>query len=338
MAFGKNIRNIEALENQEDSARSSHPDNHFEEVNGEERGNSNIEAPSQQYTLQPDYKRRNENNVPGEKQGNEKSPIERKSTVTVEKTTDSKTLPLCAILLIIGLVSAVIILIVCSVRNKGQQSKHEDERSTSNISVNDTKAYVETSESPDNDLITVTEVIDNSKEEIGKTEESEIIEDSREIEAPKPTEKSVSKVYIPSASGLTSSKAYDLYSSYITDEKLGPDWENSEVVRRAKANGEILNKIIAYGTIDGHPFKIKGVELENGRYFGRYINDDNGINLDVNGALDSKGNLVLKLGHKSETSYFFLQYYGFNFGEERYVGTWGKAEKSATLSVCIDFD
>ncbi len=59
----------------------------------------------------------------------------------------------------------------------------------------------------------------------------------------------------------------------------------------------------------------------------RYYNE-NGIKLDMNGLIDYNKDMVIRLGHGSETSYWILMHQGHG----RYVGTWGKKCKPSEVT------
>ncbi len=136
----------------------------------------------------------------------------------------------------------------------------------------------------------------------------------------------------PSASSLLSSDVYDNYSSYLTDETLGDDWTSNEVIRQAIEDNSIVFEIFATGSIKENPVKFYAVRLKDGRILGRYKHS-NGTKLDINGVEDCEGNMVLKLGHKSATSYWVLhKKYTEDGGKTTiYSGSWGKANSESNL-------
>lgn len=155
------------------------------------------------------------------------------------------------------------------------------------------------------------------------------------VEAPS-DQSEISKIYLPSVSAYTSSEAYNVYPSYITEEKFGDAWATSNVVQQAIVNGDVEYFVKGEGDIEGYPLSIDAVRLKNGRLYGRYHNDYNGVKLDINGAFDSNGDIIIKLGHKSETSYWILKSVGkTEDGSLQYKGTWGRKDKPTTLKIKI---
>ncbi len=156
------------------------------------------------------------------------------------------------------------------------------------------------------------------------------------VDDPEEFQEVTEKIFVPLAEYYNSSEAYEVYPSYITDEKIGEDWKSSNIVRNSVKAGEVNYYVSAFGDIEGYPLSFEAVRLKNNRLYGRYHNDYNGVKLDVNGIFDSDNNLVIKLGHKSETSYWVLMYCGTtDNGRYLYKGTWGKKNKSTSLRMRI---
>lgn len=151
-----------------------------------------------------------------------------------------------------------------------------------------------------------------------------------------PAADDITRVYLPNISHHTSSEAYDMYPAYVTDEKFGDSWATTSIVQDAARNGYVEYFVKGTGDIEGYPLSIDAVRLKDGRIYGRYHNDYNGVKLDINGAFDANEDLVIKLGHKSETSYWILKYEGRNDdGSLEYRGTWGGKNKETSLRLII---
>ncbi|MDE6537472.1 MAG: hypothetical protein K2M13_05480 [Muribaculaceae bacterium] len=288
-------------------------------------------------SLQPDYKTRRDTGDDKEKEritkevpADEKPAVKEKQQNKAQPSTESN-IPSWILFLCAGLVVVVIILTCFLLEKYSNEQTNSGVESRNNLSVVDSivdergsrQSYYEVEKSSDGNK--------DPKEELTSPAESKADEQTASESITKET--TSTKVHIPTASGLTSSEAYEIYPSYIPDERIGEKWQQSEVVRKAYMNGEVEARIEGYGTIDEGPFKIEGVKLKNGRLLGRYINQTNGVKLDMNGAYDSQGNLVIRLGHKSETSYFVLIYDDFYHGGDNYQGTWGKANKISYLRI-----
>lgn len=143
-------------------------------------------------------------------------------------------------------------------------------------------------------------------------------------------------IYLPLIDNYNSSQAYEVYPSYLTDEKMGEDWISMNLIQNAIHDNNITYYASGEGDIEGYPVSMRVARLKDGRVYGRYHNDYNGVKLDVNGAFDAHNNLVIKLGHKSETSYWILHYKGIiEDGHEIYEGTWGKSNKPSNLRLNI---
>ncbi len=150
-----------------------------------------------------------------------------------------------------------------------------------------------------------------------------------------PISEDLPKVYLPIAENHNSSEAYDIYPSYLTDEKMGDDWRSTDLIQNAIKNNSVAFYADGEGDIDGSSVNLQIACLNDGRLYGRYAHS-NGIKLDVNGAFDSKNNLVIKLGHQSETSYWVFHYKGTT--EDNilvYEGSWGKRNKPSNLRLRI---
>ena len=307
------------------------------ESEGQNDSEENLHGSITPITLQPDYKRRRDTGDDKEKESiakevpaHEKPAVKEEQQNKAQPSTESN-IPSWILFLCVGLVVVVIILGCFLLEKHSNEQTSSELESRNDLSIVDSivdergsrQSYYEIEKSSDNNK--------NPKEDLTPSAESKTDEQTAPESVTKET--TSTKVYIPSASGLTSSEAYDRYSSYIPDERIGEKWQQSEIVRKAYMNGEVEARIEGYGTIDGYPYQIEGVKLKNGRLLGRYLNETNGVKLDMNGAYDSQGNLVIRLGHKSETSYFVLIYDDFYHGGDNYQGTWGKANKISYLRI-----
>lgn len=155
------------------------------------------------------------------------------------------------------------------------------------------------------------------------------------VEAPS-EDSEVKRIYLPSVAKYTSSEAYDVYPAYISDEKFGDSWASVDVVQDALRNGNVECFIKGEGDIEGYPLSIDAVRLKDGHLYGRYHNDYNGVKLDINACFDSNDDLVIKLGHKSEMSYWILKFVGTcEDGRLQYRGTWGRKDKPTSLKIKI---
>ncbi len=95
--------------------------------------------------------------------------------------------------------------------------------------------------------------------------------------------------------------------------------------------GSTHKSLKATGAISSHNVTVRCWLTEEGEIHGRYHND-NGINLDLNGFIQSDGNLYIQLGHGSEKSEWRLHPVSDEIsGTYRYEGTWGKNNKSSYL-------
>lgn len=149
-------------------------------------------------------------------------------------------------------------------------------------------------------------------------------------------ETEVKRIYLPTVSKYTSSEAYDVYPAYVTEEKFGDSWATVDVVQDAVRNGMVECFVRGEGDIEGYPLSIDAVRLKDGRFYGRYHNDYNGVKLDINGGFDSNDDLIIKLGHKSETSYWVLKFVGTcEDGSLQYSGTWGRKDKPTSLKISL---
>ncbi len=287
-------------------------------------------------TLKPDYKTKRDTEKEEETERlTKEAPADEKPAVKGEQPNKTQPSPESDIpswiLFLCGGLVAVIILACCLYRKYNNEQTNSEFESSNDISIVDSIVDERGSRQSYYEVEKTSDINKDSKEELNPPAESKAYEQTASESVTKET--TSTKVYIPSASGLTASEAYDLYSSYIPDERIGEKWQQSEVVRKAYMNGEVEARIEGYGTIDGYPYQIEGVKLKNGRLLGRYLNQTNGVKLDMNGAYDSQGNLVIRLGHKSETSYFVLIYDDFYHGGDNYKGTWGKANKISYLRI-----
>lgn len=269
--------------------------------------------------LKPDYKRSKVKNT-GEKK--ERKPIERQPAVYVQKKNHSQGIPTWVLLFIGVIIVGGVILMIRSCGSDNSSKSSAMDNNIEDVTVADSAVSIGEVEPI---YLRDTVYITDPEMEEGDDDNQEMHDLA---------EQEFSQVYIPDATYNTSSDAYKIYPAYIPDEKIGEEWNSSAVIKRARSNGEIDYIVIGEGTIDGYPFSIKGVQLKNGRILGRYSNDYNGIKLDMNGAFDSNGNLIIRLGHKSETSYFVFDNLGYdNNGDCEYEGTWGKENRSATLTL-----
>ncbi len=105
--------------------------------------------------------------------------------------------------------------------------------------------------------------------------------------------------------------------------------------------GSTSTPLSAVGYIGENVVRVKCYITEDGELHGRYHNE-NGIDLDFNGYLDSEGVLRVQLGHDSEKSEWTLHYvkYGADVppGGMLYEGTWGRSNKASGLIFMIDGD
>ncbi len=134
----------------------------------------------------------------------------------------------------------------------------------------------------------------------------------------------------PQATGVivsgTSEEAYNSYPTEVTDYSIGDNWGDSDAVLNARSRSG-YKTFYGSGTISNHAVQVYGVIDNNGHVLGRYYNE-NGIKLDMNGLIDYNKDMVIKLGHGSETSYWILMHQG----NGRYVGTWGKKCKPSEVT------
>lgn len=117
------------------------------------------------------------------------------------------------------------------------------------------------------------------------------------------------------------------------DKRIGDDWDyySDDYLSRPGAK-----KISGEGYISKNSVAVEGVLLANGTIIGRYHNE-NGINLDMNGYVDSyTGDVKIKLGHNSETSYWTLHSQMSRGNAYQYSGTWGKNDKPSEMVFYID--
>lgn len=190
-------------------------------------------------------------------------------------------------------------------------------------------------------------VVEEAPAEVEVIEEAEdIVEDTavadtvaavaaEVVEAPV-AETEVKRIYLPAVSKYSSSEAYEVYPAYVTEEKFGDAWATVDVVQDAVRNGMVECFVRGEGDIEGYPLSIDAVRLKDGRLYGRYHNDYNGVKLDINGGFDSNDDLIIKLGHKSETSYWVLRFVGTcEDGSLQYRGTWGRKDKPTSLKISI---
>ena len=146
----------------------------------------------------------------------------------------------------------------------------------------------------------------------------------------------VKRFHVPSVAKYTSSHAYVVYPPYISDEKFGDSWASVDIVQDALRKELVECFIKGEGDIDGYPLSIDAVRMKDGHIYGRYHNDYNGVKLDINGCFDSNDDLVIKLGHKSEMSYWILKFVGTcEDGSLQYRGTWGRNDKPTSLKIKI---
>ncbi len=190
-------------------------------------------------------------------------------------------------------------------------------------------------------------VVEEAPDEVEVIEETdEIVEDTavfdtvvavaaEVVEAPG-VESEVERIYLPEVSKYTSSEAYHVYPAYVTEHRFGDSWATVDVVQDAIRNGMVECFVKGEGDIEGYPLSIDAVRLKDGRLFGRYRNDYNGVKLDINGAFDTNDDLVIKLGHKSEMSYWILKFVGTcEDGSLQYRGTWGRKDKPTSLIISV---
>lgn len=122
----------------------------------------------------------------------------------------------------------------------------------------------------------------------------------------------------------------ELASNSFPNVKHGSDQAFEQYVSALSRKGIAYDRKSGSGTIDGYPYSVEFVRISGDRVTGRYHNEYNGINLDLNGYYSDDGVLHFKLGHKNETSYMILRpVRGYN----AYSGYWGKVKKPATLTL-----
>ena len=156
------------------------------------------------------------------------------------------------------------------------------------------------------------------------------------IDVPSVEESDIRRIYLPDVSKYTSSEAYEVYPAYVTEHRFGDSWATVDVVQDAVRNGVVECFVKGEGDIEGYPLSIDAVRLKDGRLYGRYRNDYNGVKLDINGAFDTNDDLVIRLGHKSEMSYWVLKFVGTcEDGSLQYKGTWGRKEKPTSLKISV---
>lgn len=124
--------------------------------------------------------------------------------------------------------------------------------------------------------------------------------------------------------------ANEYATSSFPNFKHGSDQAFENYVSSLDRKGIVCTRESGRGTIDGSPYSVEFVKVSGGRLTGRYHNEYNGINLDLNGYYAQDGVLHFKLGHKNETSYMILRP---TRGHNSYTGYWGKSEKFATLTL-----
>ena len=220
----------------------------------------------------------------------------------------------CSCLLVLTIIAVITVGVIWLFRSCGSSDEsHKQDSRYSDSSVVDTVAVEET-------------VVDRPAYDSVETIEEAVDTVVGEDEA--------TRVYLPPVSGYTSSEAYDVYQAYVSDERFGDSWATVDVVQNAIKNDKVKCFVKGEGDIEGYPLSIDAVCLKDGRIYGRYHNDYNGVKLDLNGVFDSNGDLIMKLGHKSETSFWVLENVGRNDdGSIQYRGTWGRNDKPTSLSI-----
>lgn len=141
----------------------------------------------------------------------------------------------------------------------------------------------------------------------------------------------------PDASDIESMQAYDIYPDYMTDEPIGDNWCSSNVVSFARNEGLINYYMSAKGEINGYEVGFEAILASDNRIYGRYMHS-NGTKLDVNGVIDSYGNLIIKLGHGSATSYWVLKNRSSSDNCIGYDGTWGRKSLPSWLQITYHYD
>lgn len=139
-----------------------------------------------------------------------------------------------------------------------------------------------------------------------------------------------SREYTYDANALPiSGHAANKYPNY----KIGSDYSYELDELADRSTSRILR---GEGYISDHSVAIKAVLLPNGTIVGRYHNE-NGINLDANGYVDSyTGEVKIKLGHGSETSYWTLHPSLRTGAVYQYSGVWGKKNKPTEMTFELD--
>lgn len=156
-----------------------------------------------------------------------------------------------------------------------------------------------------------------------------VSEDESEEKAAEKTPENRSYTYSSDALPI-SGHAANKYPDY----NLGYDWEYEEKFEDMLARPS-TRRFVGEGYISKSNVSVEGVLLSNGQLIGRYHNE-NGINLDLNGYVDSyTGELKIKLGHKSETSYWTLAPMVKRGSDYHFTGTWGKASKPSDLTISL---
>lgn len=122
----------------------------------------------------------------------------------------------------------------------------------------------------------------------------------------------------------------ELASSSFPNVKHGSDQAFEKYVSSLDRNGVAYARRSGSGILDGSPYSVEFVIIPGERLTGRYHNEYNGLNLDLNGYYSDGGVLHFKLGHKNETSYMILRP---TRGRNSYTGYWGKSKKPSTLTL-----
>ncbi len=122
----------------------------------------------------------------------------------------------------------------------------------------------------------------------------------------------------------------ELATSSFPNIKHGSDQAFENYVSSLGRKGIAYDYKSGSGILGGGSYSVEFVVMSGGRLTGRYHNEYNGLNLDLNGYFADDGTLHLMLGHKNETSYMVLRpARSYN----TYSGYWGKSKKPSTLTL-----
>lgn len=135
----------------------------------------------------------------------------------------------------------------------------------------------------------------------------------------------------------TSNKQYNL-TQYV--KTFPNDFSIKEIGRNWNWKDPQEGSVILYGegTLNDYGFRTIFRLEDTGYIYGRYYNST-GVQMDLNGFIESNGNMKFQLGHNKDVSNMILSpfFYNDESGNEiiTYNGTW--QQKNKTLPVTIDF-